>query len=288
MLKQEEGSFRGAGGVKLYYQTWVLEGSSAKAAGAVKGHVVITHGQGEHAGSYQRVAEALTQSQVKVWAWDLRGHGQSQGARGSLKDFSQYTQDYEIFLKRVVFPETQKQPVILLAHSMGGLIQLQTVLDDEDLKELPQILSAPFLGVAIPVPGWKEKLSVLAYQVAPGIALDNGIKPEMLTSDPEVLKEFSRDPLRHTKISSGTFEGAKVAMDAVLGAADYFTGPMLLLGPESDPVVSTEKFLKFAHSVPKGKSELHQFQGRKHEIFNDLGREEVFDVVRGFIKKQLK
>lgn len=279
MLKQQEGSFRGAGGVKLYYQTWT--------PGTVKGHVIITHGQGEHAGSYQRVAEALSGCQAKIWAWDLRGHGQSQGPRGSLKDFSQYTQDYEIFLKRIVFPEAQKQPLILLAHSMGGLIQLQTVLDDEDLKDVPQVLSAPFLGVAIPVPGWKEKLSLLAYQVAPGVALDNGIKPEMLSQDPLVLKEFSQDPLRHTKISSGTFEGAKAAMDSVLKSADYFTGPILMIGPESDPVVSSDKFKEFASGVPKGKSQFQLFPDRKHEIFNDLGREEVFELVRKFVKKNL-
>lgn len=279
MLKQQEGNFRGAGGVKLYYQTWTPS--------TVKGHVIITHGQGEHAGSYHRVAEALKESQVKVWAWDLRGHGQSQGVRGSLRDFSQYTQDYEIFLKRVVFPETQRQKIILLAHSMGGLIQLQTVLEDEDLKEFPQIVSAPFLGVAIPVPKWKEKISALAYQVAPGLALDNGIKPEMLTQDPAVLKEFNQDPLRHTKISSGTFEGAKAAMEVVLNSAEYFTGPMLMIGPENDPVVSTAQFKKFAAAVSKENSRFQLFPGRKHEIFNDLGREEVFELVRGFVKENL-
>lgn len=233
------------------------------------------------------MAQGLSNAGVKIWAWDLRGHGQSQGVRGSVKDFSQYVQDFEIFLKRVAFPEAQGLPLILLGHSMGGLIQLQAVLDDEDLKELPQILSAPMLGVAVPIPAWKSALSVAAYQVLPEVGLDNGILPEMLSSDPEVLNEFRRDPLRHTKISAGAYEGAREAILTVHENADYFTGKMLLVGPESDPVVSTPDFKKFAAALPKEQVQFQLFPSHKHEIFNDVGREDVYKVVSKFIKSCL-
>ncbi len=275
-MKQEEGDFRGAGGLKLFYQTWTPE--------TVKGHLVITHGQGEHSDCYQRLAEGLSNANVKIWGWDLRGHGQSQGVRGSVKDFGQYGQDYEIFLKRVVFPATQKNPVILLGHSMGALIQLLAFLEDEDLHNFPQILSSPYLGVGLQVPAWKSALSVAAYQVLPEMGVDNGIVPEMLTSDPAVLKEFRRDPLRHTKISAGAFEGSKEAMDAVLEHAAEFKSKILILGSDDDPVVSTAKIKAFAENLPPENSELHLLPGARHEPFNDVGRENVFRTLDQFIK----
>lgn len=279
VYKQEEGEFKGAGGIKLFYQTWT--------PAEVRGHLVITHGQGEHSDCYLRLVDGLSNVGVKIWAWDLRGHGKSQGVRGSVRDFDQYIQDYEIFLKRVVYPEAQAKPLILLGHSMGGLIQLRAVRFDEDLRELPQVVSAPMLGVAMEVPGWKAALSSVAYEVVPELGLDNGIKPEMLTSDPTIQAEYLRDPLRHNKISAGAYEGSKPAIEAVMKNPEYFTGPLLMVGPEEDPIVSSSAFKEFASRVPAETSELHLFPKMRHEIFNDVGRENVYKVVAKFLKAQL-
>jgi alpha-beta hydrolase superfamily lysophospholipase len=61
--------------------------------------------------------------------------------------------------------------------------------------------------------------------------------------------------------------------------------PTLMQVSESDPVISTPEVLKFFASLPYGKKTLKTYKDRKHEIYNDLGREEVFEDIREFLSE---
>ena len=50
-----------------------------------RGVALIVHGLGEHAGRYAHVAAHLNRQGWSVVSYDHRGHGQSPGARGVLK-----------------------------------------------------------------------------------------------------------------------------------------------------------------------------------------------------------
>ncbi|AZI59192.1 alpha/beta fold hydrolase [Nakamurella antarctica] len=41
--------------------------------------LLITHGLGEHAGSYYHLQQSLTAAGIRWWAYDQRGHGRSAG-----------------------------------------------------------------------------------------------------------------------------------------------------------------------------------------------------------------
>ena len=47
--------------------------------------VALVHGLGEHSGRYERMAARFTDRGIAVSAIDLRGHGQSPGARGDTR-----------------------------------------------------------------------------------------------------------------------------------------------------------------------------------------------------------
>lgn len=280
MAEQFEGFFKGSAGTELFFQTWQ--------ASALKGHLVVTHGHGEHSDCYRQMAEdLLADLPLKIWAWDWRGHGRSQGPRGAASDFSIYTQDYEIFLRKVVQIDELKQPVILMGHSMGGLIQLKTLLGYPDWQIHPQILSAPLLGLALAVPKWKEKLSRIMYDLLPEITLDNELRFEDLSSDPKVLQSYRRDPFRHQKISAGVYEASLIAIQNVLSNAHKFHAPLLVFCSDNDPVVSTEKVAVFFEKVKSPEKTLKLFPGRKHEVINDLGREDAISLMTQFIKQQM-
>ena len=51
---------------------------------ARRGSILLVHGLGEHSGRYGRVAERLAAIGLAVHACDLRGHGRSEGPRGSI------------------------------------------------------------------------------------------------------------------------------------------------------------------------------------------------------------
>jgi len=94
-------------GLKLNVWSW---GSSSTS-------VVLHHGFLDHSRSWDPLAERL-QGQYRVLAVDGRGHGDSDwiGAGGYY-----YFQDYVSDLSRVI-DELTEGPVILVGHSMGGMV----------------------------------------------------------------------------------------------------------------------------------------------------------------------
>jgi lysophospholipase len=277
MSQRTESFFFAPQNTRLFYQSWE--------AASPKGHLVITHGQGEHSSSYERVVEALKDLDISVYAWDLRGHGRSEGQRGYARQFEDYVRDFETFLQHLkseknLYPEH----LILLGHSMGGLIQLMTLLANPHWSFRGQVLSSPMLGVAVQVPMIKDVAALIFSNLLPQLTLDNEIRTTDLTRDPEILKEFEMDVLRHHRISSGVYLGAVTAIEILRQKIQQITAPTLWQIPEVDPVVGSENSKAMFRRLGSTQKILCQYPDRKHEIYNDLGREQVFEDLRNFIR----
>lgn len=276
-MRRTESFFESADGLRLYHQQWF--------AAHPRAHLIITHGLGEHSDCYDDFARELTDYDLHISAWDLRGHGRSQGPRGAIEDLYVLTQDLEIFVRSILKSVPPQEPVLLMGHSMGALILLKTLLGLREHLHRPLILSSPFLGVALPVPQWKKAASGVLSQVVPALTLTNEIRYEDLSRDPEKLRRYPRDPLRHDRISAGLYESALQAIESVFFHAEAYAGPIFLVGSESDPVVSSGEMRSFASHFVHPDSRLLMLPGRKHEVFNDLGREEAFAALRPFLEK---
>lgn len=278
MLKRSEGFFDGYQDTRLYFQAWHPEGTP-------KGLLVVTHGQGEHSDCYQRLIEALEPMGWTILLWDLRGHGRSDGQRGYVSSFLDYSRDFEMFCLKIVPRVAESGPVVFFAHSMGGLVQLNALASMADGNVKTQILSSPLLGVAVQVPLVKDIGALFIRELMPRLTLGNEIKPEDLSRDPEVLQEYDRDTLRHRKISAGAYLGAIECANNILARPMVWRGKMLFLLAEKDPVVSTPTTLNFIEGLSHADVESEVFQERKHELINDLGREEVFAKIREFLSR---
>src|SRR3989338_11538789 len=91
---------------RLFERWWAPEGEP-------RAVVVIVHGYAEHSGRYGETAEYLVRRGYAVYAFDLRGHGRSEGRRAFVRSFDEYLVDVNIFLERVKSEEKDK-PVFLL------------------------------------------------------------------------------------------------------------------------------------------------------------------------------
>lgn len=279
--KRFEGTFAGYKQARLYFQKW-------EAPNAI-GTVIITHGHGEHSDGYQRVIEAISQDSKALWniaAWDWRGHGRSEGTRGYAANFFEYCYDFELFVAQLLREEQgPKKPIVFLSHSMGGLIQLKVLLEHPEWPVAAQVLSAPLLDVAVHVPAYKELAASALIHLLPKVTLWNEITYNMLTRDPEIIKEFEKDPLRHDRICAGVYLGSKECMSIVRQKARKVSYPTLLQVSDSDPIVSTNAALEFMDNIPHEFKAVKIYPGFKHEIYNDLGREEVLGDLTGFLSK---
>lgn len=105
--------------------------------------IVLVHGLAEHKGRYHDFISQLLKNNISVFAIDLRGHGESSGKRGDVKDFSNYLSDLHSFVCYI----RDKYPKLKLAifgHSLGGLISCAYVSTYNTIDFL--ILSSPLLN----------------------------------------------------------------------------------------------------------------------------------------------
>ena len=282
MEHQHEGFFQGHGGISLFFQIWEKQNA--------RGTLLISPGQGEHSESYHRLVEFLKASPWNIWAWDMRGHGRSEGKRGYASHFEDYVLDYRLFLKKALADDrVRNKPLVVLGHSMGGLVQLKTLAELTDLPIAGQVCSAPLLGLSVPVPGWKQTGSQVMHMIAPEITLWNEIKNDYLTRDPDVVREFEQDVLRHDRISSGVFIGFKPAWEFVAAHAGDIRVPTLFQLPEQDPVVSTPMARAVFENLGSSSKEILIYgDGARHEMYNDLHRKTVLADLEKYLANFLK
>lgn len=281
MYKRSEGFFKGYQDVNLFFQKW--ENPNAK------GTVIITHGHGEHSESYSRLIKGFENDRWDFYGWDLRGHGRSEGRRGYVALFDDYCQDYKIFLDKILNqPHIQKGPVILLGHSMGGLILLKTMIRNPQLNCAGLVVSSPLLGLTVPVPLYKSKAAGLLNSILPQVTLGNELTNDMLTRDLDVIREFEQDALRHTRMSPGAFLGIMESTEYVIPRANEIKKPTLLLLAENDPVISTSAAKTFYDRIGSTKKELFVYPGAKHELVNDIIRDTVYADIKKFLDSFLE
>ncbi|KHD89565.1 MAG: hypothetical protein OM95_03005 [Bdellovibrio sp. ArHS] len=276
MYKRSEGFFKGYQDINLFFQIW--DNPNAR------GTVIINHGQGEHSESYHRLIKAFENDQWSFYGWDLRGHGRSEGRRGYVAQFDDYCKDYKIFLDMVLKEDkVKKGPVILFCHSMGALIELKTLLRNPDLRCDGIVVSSPLLGVSVPVPTYKSKGAVLLNTLLPTITMGNELTNDMLTRDPDVIREFEQDALRHNRISPGAFLGFLESFEYVRPRANEIKKPALFVIAENDPVVSSLEAKKFYDKLGSQKKDIYIYPEAKHEVVNDIMRTTVFADIKKFL-----
>jgi alpha-beta hydrolase superfamily lysophospholipase len=245
------------------------------------GTVILVHGLGEHAGRYGEVAAHLHQWGFAVRAYDQQGHGQSEGARGDMLRPGSLQAD----LCRVIddtrqHPSLQGLPLILLGHSMGGLVVARTLA--EGLRPVDAaVLSSPALGG---FPTFFQKILLASLpRVLPHLRVDNGLKTEFLSRDPDVVKAYKADPLVHRRISAGLAAWILTQGAQTLADAGQWQVPTFLLYAGQDRLVNAQASADFARTAPAALLQAECFEGMYHEIFNDLYRAQVFAALKRWL-----
>lgn len=267
-------------GLALHLRQWPLTGA--------KGTIVIVHGLGEHAGRYGHVAAFFNGQGWRVVGYDQRGHGASGGGRGRIGRADDLPAD----LSRVIdlVRSEHPGPLILLGHSLGGLVTARFVAETVDAGRTPAawarpvdalILSSPVLDTVMS-PAQKALLAVLG-PIAPDLAVGNGIDPTGISHDPAVVAAYRADPLVHDRIAPRLVRFIVDGGRFVRRAAPGWNVPTLLVYAGSDRLVASRGSADFASAAPKGVVATRAFPSLFHEIFNEPERAEVFAVVADWL-----
>ncbi|MBI5894921.1 MAG: lysophospholipase [Desulfobacterales bacterium] len=248
----------------------------------------ISHGLGEHSGRYQNLLETLSGKGVSLYASDHRGSGMSGGIRGHVDDFSKFHKDIKHLIDTVVKKQNPGVPIILLGHSLGGLIaELYALNYPEDLTAL--MLSAPALMPSVEVPMWKKAMGKLVSKLFPRMTVSNEIDPKYISTERAVVQAYLDDPLVHDRVSTKFYQEYLNAADVAIKRAKELRMPLLLIHGTADKMVSIDSSRHIFQEAASKDKTMEAFDGLFHETMNEKveQREKVLGVMEQWILKHL-
>jgi alpha-beta hydrolase superfamily lysophospholipase len=251
-----------------------------------RGQVLLVHGLGEHMGRYEALAQALHGAGWQVHAYDQRGHGGSDGPRGVMPDAHSLLDDLGAVIDAIRQPALG--PLVLLGHSLGGLVAARFVAEALQVKPARWsrpvdrlVLSSPALDAGMTAV--QKMLTAVVSRVAPNLAVNNGLNPAWISTDPAVVQAYQADPLVHDRISGRLARFIAEAGPEVLALAPVWRLPTLLLWAGADRCVRPAGSARFAELAPKSCVQARVWPEMAHEIFNEPGRDEVVAALLGWL-----
>jgi alpha-beta hydrolase superfamily lysophospholipase len=278
-------SFNDNSGVAIAFYEWPV--ASPKAV------IQIAHGLGEHARRYDEMAAVLNRAGFSVYADDHRGHGQTGLGQieskqikrlgnlgpGGMDAVYKQVADFTTLIKK----ENPGKPLVLLGHSWGSFIAQKIINKKSEMYDAV-ILS----GSALTMPGyiatgdfnkvWKKLPGSTGY--------------EWLSRDVEVQKKFVADPL--------TFLAAAMQVLGVKNSLKMFGKPskavrsdlpILVQVGEADPIGGeySNKALVDAYRKNSGTQdiELFVYHDARHEIYNELNKDEIIADLISWINTRI-
>ena len=274
---RKEGFFRAYQNQEIFYQSW-------HETETPKGVILITHGMGEHSESYRLFCEAMLPQGFTIYAYDLRGHGRSEGKRG-VASLREMVEDLKA-VHRLVSDREKDLPIFLLGHSMGGLILFRYLLQDSQLPMRAAIFSSPLLGLSLQVPVIKDVAARLLHRLAPGFTLGNEIDNQLLSHDLELVKSYDRDPLRHTQVCPGLYLDFLAAFADIDLQAQKISTPILMQLAGDDQIVSRGASERVFANLGSEDKCLKIYDGFYHEIYNEVERHLVYRDLTAWLQER--
>lgn len=258
----DERTFAGSEG-EIFYRLWE--------PGRPQRIVVLVHGYAEHSNRYEHVAAALVDGGAAVYAEDHIGHGHSAGERALITDFEHVVDDLRTLtgLARADHPGL---PMVMLGHSMGGLLSSRYV------QRYPHSLAGLVLCGAV-IGDWPWARDVLEEPEMPAPPPDwSG-----MSRDPETVRQYETDPLVYRdRYKRPLLEAEVVALDRFADEIDQVTIPVLFLHGDADPFVPFRVSLDAAKAFPTYDLTVRIYPGARHEILNETNRDEAIGEVLAF------
>ena len=268
----------------------------------VKGIVQISHGMAEHKERYEQFMEYLAGYGCMSVIHDHRGHGKSVNDTRELGFF--YTEDTQAMVEDLhqitvgIKKEYPDKPVYLFSHSMGTLVARNYIKKyDADISKLIMCgppTKNPFvgLGIVLAKSSQKRKGKMHRNEFLHSLAFKESVS-HWLTTDQREVELYQQDPLcGYIFTNNGFLHLFTLMKDAY--SKDGWKGnnpqlPIFLIAGSDDPVIQSPKKFRALSSFLQSRGyeniESKIYSGKKHELLNEVGREEVYRDVLAFLEK---
>jgi alpha-beta hydrolase superfamily lysophospholipase len=271
-----QGTFNGVGGAELFFR--VLEPLTAP-----KAAIILIHGHGDHSGGLQNISDSLVRNNYIVYAFDLRGHGQSSGKRGYIRSWNEFRGDLHEFRKLVTLDQPDL-PLYIVGHSLGGLITLDYAIDfSEGIEGIVAI--APGISYEVTI---LEKLGIsLMSKVKPDYSINKSGSFQLVARDSSKFTKYYSDVLRHNTVTPGLGRGLIQAIARVVDHPQSLTLPLLLQYGLADKITPPNKLRQFLNSVASEDKQAIEYATAKHRPFDEVGKKKFLGDLVGWLDQQM-
>jgi alpha-beta hydrolase superfamily lysophospholipase len=278
-----------------------------------KGIVQIAHGMAETAVRYERLAGVLTDRGYIVYANDHRGHGKTAGDLANVgilardNGFERMVADMHSLSLRAI-EENPDQPLFLMGHSMGSFAtQRYLMLHGQKLKGA--ILSGSNgrdrllhqLGLLVAVSEVRKngreakspRMDKLSFGNYNKRFKPNRTSFDWLSRDPAEVDKYLADPYCGDVFSAGFYHDFLKGL-ITIGKDENVARvpkdlPIYLFSGDQDPVGAQGKgVIKLKEAYHKqGLTDLtlKLYPGGRHEMLNELNRDQVMQDLLDWIEK---
>ena len=268
-------TYTASDGENIAVQDWPLPDGLV-----LRGMVIVLHGLGEHAGRHDALARRLNGWGFAVRGYDQYGHGESGGGRGLLPTRSRLLDDLADIIDSTRLRMPRGAPLIVIGHSLGGLVAghfvSQAIRPVEGLVMLSPALD-PRLSLV------QRILLAIVPRVLPNLVVSSGVDPAFLSHDPQEVAAYRRDPLVHDRVSGRLGHYIAGAAASTVAAASAWQTPTLLLYAGADRIVNPAGSRAFAAAAPKDVVSTMGFDGLYHELLTEADPEPVYRVLKRWL-----
>ena len=301
------GSFADNAGMKIFYHKWK--------ASSPRGIVQIIHGMMEHGARYDRFARFLNDHGFIVVACEHRGHGLTAGKTDNLgylasKNGWDLVVDNNIQLTALIRKEYPGLPVFLFGHSFGSIVARDYFLKNGDeLKGL--ILSGTMqqpkstlrfgnllvrIMTAFRGERFKSRLLIkLGYGSYVRYFKPQRTLFDWLSRDEDEVDKYVNDPFCGQPLTlsfyKDLFKGNLNVQNTSRLKRAPKNLPIFIFGGSKDPVgrngrdifLVADQYKKLGIKDVTAKT----YPDGRHEMLNEINREEVFNDVLNWIESKL-
>lgn len=299
-------TFSGIDGLPIY--------ASAYEADNPRGVLQVLHGMAEHRKRYGEFAKKLNQAGFSFYIHDHRGHGDTAEKNnlplGHLGDEDGWVKIREDVRRHteLIREENSELPIFLFGHSMGSFLGRDFILQNHDLfsgaifsgtgfvKPVQLFLLKPLITLEKIFKGKKGKSGFVENMIFS--SNNNQFKPvktphDWLSRDKKAVSDYYNDKRCGFSCTTKFYDDFQQGMKNVADTAKYRTlpeeFPIFFVSGGNDPV-GGEVIAEVARDylrVGLKDVEYKVYPGARHEMINELNKEEFFSDIIEWLEKRV-
>jgi alpha-beta hydrolase superfamily lysophospholipase len=250
-----------------------------------KAVVLLVHGLGAHTARWDFLARHLASEGYASYGLELRGYGATpERPRGHIDSFKTYDRDI-LALREAVLRDHPGRKVFLLGESLGGLIVFNLAARRPDLFAGAILISAVFKnGMKFPLSSYLTLVSHYLFNATKTIPVP--FDSAMCTRDTAYRAVMDANPDELREASLKLLMCTLGAQRSAKKLAGKLSVPALFLVAGIDKLVDAPAERKMFAKLPLADKTLREYPEMHHALSIDLGREDVFRDIVGWLNER--